>query len=100
MKIGVVGAGLMGAEIALVFALGGADVLLNDRDSAALDGALSRLASLTGKGMERGFYPAHQREQALARIQPAPDIAAFADRDLVTEAVFESLEVKSGVLAG
>ena len=42
-KIGVVGAGLMGAEIALVFALGGMDVLLNDRDAAALEAGLARL---------------------------------------------------------
>ena len=40
IRAGVVGAGLMGAEIALVFALGGADVLLNDRDPAVLDAAL------------------------------------------------------------
>src|SRR4051812_30334348 len=45
-KIGVVGAGLMGAEIALTFALGGMDVLLNDRDPAALDAALARLRAL------------------------------------------------------
>jgi len=43
-KIGVVGAGLMGAEIALVFALAGMDVFLNDRDPAVLDAALARLA--------------------------------------------------------
>ncbi|WP_296611776.1 3-hydroxyacyl-CoA dehydrogenase family protein [Sphingomonas sp.] len=99
IRAGVVGAGLMGAEIALVFALGGADVLLNDRDPAVLDAALSRLAKLTEKGVARGFYTADEREQALARIRPAPDIVGFADRDWVTEAVFESLEVKTAVLA-
>lgn len=99
IRAGVVGAGLMGAEIALVFALGGADVLLNDRDPAVLDAALSRLATLTEKGVARGFYTADEREQALARIRPAPDIVGFADRDWVTEAVFESLEVKTAVLA-
>ncbi|MBN8816224.1 MAG: 3-hydroxyacyl-CoA dehydrogenase family protein [Sphingomonas sp.] len=99
MKVGVVGAGLMGAEIALVFALAGADVLLNDRDPAALDGAIARLAALTERGVARGFYTAAQRGEALARLRPAPDLASFADRDLVTEAVFESLEVKSAVLS-
>lgn len=99
IRAGVVGAGLMGAEIALVFALGGADVLLNDRDPAVLDAALSWLAKLTEKGVARGFYTADEREQALARIRPAPDIAGFADRDWVTEAVFELLEVKTAVLA-
>lgn len=96
---GVVGAGLMGAEIALVFALGGAEVLLTDSDPGKLDAALARLAALTDKGVARGFYTADQREQALARIRPAPDVAAFSGCDLVTEAVFESAEVKRAVLA-
>lgn len=99
MKVGVVGAGLMGAEIALVFALGGADVLLNDRDTSALDKGLARLRALTEKGVARGFNAADQRDAALARIRPAPDLGTFGDRALVTEAVFESLEVKTAVLA-
>ena len=99
IRAGVVGAGLMGAEIALVFALGGADVLLYDHHPTALDAAFGRLAKLTEKGVSRGFYTADEREQALARIRPAPDIAGLADRDWVTEAVFEALDVKTSVLA-
>lgn len=53
MKIGVVGAGLMGAEIALAFALAGHEVLLNDREQAVLDGAVARLATLMEKGVGR-----------------------------------------------
>jgi 3-hydroxybutyryl-CoA dehydrogenase len=99
LKIGVVGAGLMGAEIALVFALAGLDVLLHDRDAAALDKALARLGALLDRGVSRGLYAEGQRTTALDRIRTAPDLAGFDDRDLVTEAVFESLEVKSQVLA-
>lgn len=55
MKIGVVGAGLMGGEIALVFALGGFEVLLNDRDDVVLARAIDRLAALLDKGVARGF---------------------------------------------
>jgi hypothetical protein len=100
MKVGVVGAGLMGAEIALVFALAGPDVLLNDRDPAALDAALARLGTLLDRGVAReastpkSSAQPRSNESGLRRISPA-----FADRDLVTEAVFESLEVKSEVLA-
>lgn len=97
-KIGVVGAGLMGAEIAFVFALAGHDVLLNDRDQGSLDRALARLRTLSEKGVERGFYSPEQIEPTLARIRPAVDLSTFGDRDLVTEAVFEALDVKSGVL--
>lgn len=98
-RIGVVGAGLMGAEIALVFALGGMDVLLHDRDPEALERALARLGALLDRGVSRGLYTEGQRATALDRMRPAPDLTGFADRDLVTEAVFESLEVKSEVLA-
>ena len=98
MKVGVVGAGLMGAEIALVFALGGMDVVLSDREETALDRAIVRLQALLDKGVARGAYSPDQRRDSLARIVTTTDVAAFADRDLVTEAVFESLEVKSAVL--
>lgn len=98
MKVGVVGAGLMGAEIALVFALGGMDVVLSDREDAALDRAIVRLEALLDKGVARGAYSPDQRRDCLARIVTTTDVAAFAECDLVTEAVIESLEVKSAVL--
>jgi len=98
-KIGVVGAGLMGAEIALVFALAGMDVLLHDSDAETLDRALARLVTLLERGLARGFYSEAQSAMVLECLRPATDLAAFADRDLVTEAVFESLEVKRTVLA-
>lgn len=99
MRVGVVGAGLMGAEIALVFALAGMDVRLNDRDPATLDAALARLRDILDRGVARGLYTQEQRATALDRLRPAPDLACFVDRDLVTEAVFEALDVKRSVLA-
>jgi len=99
MKVGVVGAGLMGAEIALVFALNGIDVVLNDVDEAALSRARDRLNAVLDKGISRGFYRPDQREQSLARIAATTDFASFASCDLVTEAVFERLETKQAVLA-
>jgi len=98
MKVGVVGAGLMGAEIALVFALNGFDVVLNDVDEAALSRARDRLAAVLDKGLSRGFYTPEQREQSLARIAATTDFASFAGCDLVTEAVFEKLATKQAVL--
>lgn len=98
-RIGVVGAGLMGAEIALVFALAGMNVLLHDSNFAAIDAALARLRTLIDRGVSRGIYSEDQREGTLQRLRPAPDIAAFEACDLVTEAVSEALEVKTAVLA-
>ncbi|MGN6374489.1 MAG: 3-hydroxyacyl-CoA dehydrogenase family protein [Sphingomonas sp.] len=98
MKAGIVGAGLMGAEIALVFALAGMDVVLNDRDDAALERGTARIATVLRKGVERGSYSAGQADAALARIGTTTDLAAFAECRIVTEAVFEALEIKTAVL--
>ena len=96
-KIGVVGAGLMGAEIALVYALAGYDVLLSDRTDDALKAALDRLAGILDKGIVRGFYKEAEKSPALARIAVTTDLARFADRDMVTEAVFEDEAVKADI---
>ena len=98
-KIGVVGAGLMGSEIALVFALAGHEVLLADRSETEAAAGVERLRGVLKKGVERGFQTREQAEAALVRIQVAPDVGSFGDCDLVTEAVFEDLAVKTGVLA-
>lgn len=96
-RIGVVGAGLMGAEIALVYALGGHDVLLADTSEKLLADALKRLGGVLEKGVARGFYKDSEPAAALARIRTTTDLAAFADRDMVTEAVFENEAVKADV---
>ncbi len=96
-KIGVVGAGLMGAEIALVFALAGHDVLLSDRTEAELKTALERLGRVLDRGIGRGFYKEAEKPAALARIRTTVSLDDFADRDFVTEAVFENEAVKAEV---
>ncbi len=94
-KIGVVGAGLMGAEIALVHALAGHDVLLSDRSDELLAKAMARVKDVVEKGVPRGFWTAEAAEPALQRIETTPDLARFADRDIVVEAVFENEGVKA-----
>jgi 3-hydroxybutyryl-CoA dehydrogenase len=96
-KIGVVGAGLMGGEIALVHALGGHDVLLSDRSDALLAKAMARLQDVLEKGVPRGFWKDDAVAPALARIATSADLARFADRDTVIEAVFENEAIKAEV---
>jgi 3-hydroxybutyryl-CoA dehydrogenase len=96
-KIGVVGAGLMGAEIALVFALAGHDVLLSDRSEELLTAALDRLGRVLDRGIGRGFYKEEEKPAALARIRTTVALEDFADRDFVTEAVFEDEAVKAEI---
>jgi 3-hydroxybutyryl-CoA dehydrogenase len=94
-KIGVVGAGLMGAEIALVFALAGHEVMLSDRSDDILQRALTRLGQVLDRGIPRGFFKAEDKPLALSRIATTVALDPFADRDFVTEAVFEDEAVKA-----
>ena len=94
-KIGVVGAGLMGAEIALVFALAGHEVRLSDTGEAQLSTALERLGRTLDRGIQRGFYKDDEKPLALARITTTVALDPFADCDFVTEAVFEDEAVKA-----
>lgn len=98
MRMGVVGAGLMGAEIGLVHALAGWDVVLSDRSIETLEKARQRLANILEKGVTRGFYEKGDVIPALDRITLTVSLEDFADCDVVTEAVFESQEVKTNVL--
>jgi 3-hydroxybutyryl-CoA dehydrogenase len=98
VKAGVVGAGLMGAEIALVFALAGYEALLHDRSDDALAAAMARLRTILDKGVARQFYAPEVAQAALARLQPVSTLEAMADCALVTEAVYESIEAKAAVL--
>ncbi|WP_305096396.1 3-hydroxyacyl-CoA dehydrogenase family protein [Croceibacterium aestuarii] len=98
MRAGVVGAGLMGAEIALVFALAGHDVVLSDTNEDALTAALERLRGIVTKGVSRQVYDARAADAALNRIAPVTTIAAMADCAIVTEAVYESMDAKAAVL--
>ena len=96
-KVGVVGAGLMGSEIALVFALAGKDVLLNDTSEQLLKNAKSRLEGILQRGVGRGFYEADQVDSTLARIRTTTRLEDYADRDMVIEAVFEDEAVKANI---
>lgn len=96
-KVGVIGAGLMGSEIALVSALAGKDVLLTDTSDEALARAMGNLAAVIDKGIRRGFYQEDQKDATLARIRTSTRLEDHADRELVIEAVFENEAVKADV---
>ncbi|MEL7047149.1 MAG: 3-hydroxyacyl-CoA dehydrogenase family protein, partial [Pseudomonadota bacterium] len=98
MKMGVVGAGLMGREIAFVYAMAGCHVALVDRDQETLDGALSILRELVAKGIQRGLLEQQTAEEALGRIRMTTELEAMGDAELVVEAVFEREAVKAEVL--
>jgi 3-hydroxyacyl-CoA dehydrogenase / enoyl-CoA hydratase / 3-hydroxybutyryl-CoA epimerase len=94
-KIGVLGAGMMGAGIALVSAQAGVDVILIDRDveSAAKGKAYSE--TVLGKQIARGSMTQDKADAILARITPTDDFALLEGCDLIIEAVFEDIDIKA-----
>ncbi|MFI6289503.1 3-hydroxybutyryl-CoA dehydrogenase [Streptomyces sp. NPDC051018] len=96
-RVGVVGCGLMGAGIAEVCARAGLDVLVAERDEAALAAGRERLTTSLDRGVRSGKFTEADREAALGGLSFTHSLADFADRDLVIEAVAERREVKTAV---
>ena len=98
-KIGVLGAGFMGAGVAYVTAQAGIDVVLIDRDQEAADKGKAHSQKLITDQINRGRATAADRDALLGHITATPDYAALKDCDLVVEAVFEDRKVKEEVIA-
>jgi 3-hydroxyacyl-CoA dehydrogenase / enoyl-CoA hydratase / 3-hydroxybutyryl-CoA epimerase len=98
-KIGVLGAGFMGAGIAYVSAQAGIDVVLIDRDQETADKGKAHSQKLVSDQINRGRATSAARDALLAHINATPDYAALADCDLVVEAVFEDRKIKEEVIA-
>jgi 3-hydroxyacyl-CoA dehydrogenase/enoyl-CoA hydratase/3-hydroxybutyryl-CoA epimerase len=98
-KIGVLGAGLMGAGIAYVTAQAGIDVVLIDRDQEAADKGKAYSANLMAAQIKRGRSKQEDADKLLARITATPDYNALKGVDMVIEAVFEDRKVKAEATA-
>ena len=94
-KLGVLGAGMMGAGIAYVSANVGIEVVLVDRDQAAADKGKAYSEGLLDKGMARKKVTPEKKAEVLGRITATPDLSALAGCDLIVEAVFEEPAVKA-----
>lgn len=98
-KVGVLGAGMMGAGIAYVSAAAGIEVVLKDVSIEAAEKGKAYSAGLLDKKVARGHMSAEKRDAFLARIKPTVDDADFDGCDLIIEAVFENRELKGKVTA-
>jgi 3-hydroxyacyl-CoA dehydrogenase/enoyl-CoA hydratase/3-hydroxybutyryl-CoA epimerase len=93
-KIGILGAGFMGAGIAYVTAKAGIPVVLLDRDMASAEKGKAHSDSLISDQVKKGRAKPEDREKLLSLITPTADYADLAGCDLVVEAVFEDSAVK------
>ncbi len=97
-KVGVIGAGFMGASIAYVTAAAGIPVVLIDRDIEAATKGKTVSEGLVSGAVGKGKMTKDEGEKLLSLITPSPDYASLADADLVIEAVFEDRAVKKAVI--
>ena len=88
-RIGVVGCGLMGSGIAEIAARSGADVVVVERDPAALELGRSRIERSLARAVTAGKLSEEESEQVRARLVFDHDLATLADREMVIEAVAE-----------
>jgi 3-hydroxybutyryl-CoA dehydrogenase len=99
-RVSVIGAGLMGHALALVYALGGHEVGLHDSEPGRVASAIDRARATAAPLLAAGQTDAAALTAALARIAPTTDLAAaLAGSDFVVEAVKEDLAVKRAVFA-
>ncbi|HUD93909.1 3-hydroxyacyl-CoA dehydrogenase NAD-binding domain-containing protein [Sphingobium sp.] len=96
-SVGIIGAGTMGGGIAMSIVNAGLTVKLLDMTQEAIDAGMARIRKNYDTSVSRGSTTQEKVDAALGRIETVLDYEAFADVDLVIEAVFESLEVKHDV---
>jgi 3-hydroxyacyl-CoA dehydrogenase/enoyl-CoA hydratase/3-hydroxybutyryl-CoA epimerase len=98
-QVGVIGAGMMGAGIALVSALAGIKVVLIDAKQDAADKGKDYTSAYMDKGIARKKATPEKKDAVLSLINATTDYAALKDCDLIVEAVFEDPSVKADVTA-
>jgi 3-hydroxyacyl-CoA dehydrogenase/enoyl-CoA hydratase/3-hydroxybutyryl-CoA epimerase len=96
-KLGILGAGMMGAGIAYVSAKAGLPVVLLDSSQEAAERGKAYSQGLLDKAVKKGRSTPEKRDALLALITPTTDFALLEGCDLVIEAVFEDRAVKAGV---
>ena len=98
-KVGIIGAGTMGAGIIQVFAQGGYEVVYTDLYEAAIEKGYALIEKNLGKLVEKEKITAEDKDAALGRISSGPELSVVKDADLIVEAIYENLEVKKTLFA-
>jgi 3-hydroxyacyl-CoA dehydrogenase/enoyl-CoA hydratase/3-hydroxybutyryl-CoA epimerase len=98
-RVGVVGAGMMGAGIAYSLARSGIEVVLKDVSAEAAAQGKEYSAKLLAKALSRGRTTERKRDELLARITPTAEVSDLSGCEVIIEAVFEDTALKNRVFA-
>jgi 3-hydroxybutyryl-CoA dehydrogenase len=98
-KIGVLGAGLMGAGIAQVAATSGYEVTLVDISDELIEKGLNGIEKSLARSVEKGAISAGQKDGAMSRLHGATKLEEVAGADIVIEAIVENLQIKADTYA-
>ncbi len=98
-KIGIIGAGVMGTDLAQMTAEAGFNIKLYDSSDKKVHDALAIIESRLRKYEKKQRITAADRDRIISHIKIVYDIAEFSDSDIILEAVFEDLSVKKEVFA-
>ncbi len=99
MKIGILGAGTMGAGIAQVAAQNGHKVVLVDLNQAVLDKASANLVKVLGRLVEKEKITEEKSQEISGNIQSSTELNDFSTCDLIIEAIVENIDIKTKVFA-
>ena len=97
-KLGIVGAGMMGSDIAYVASLNGIDVILIDKDLESTKKGLINIHKILSNGVKRGHITEEKKQKILEKIKISTSYEDLRNVNLVIEAVYEELELKTKVL--
>jgi 3-hydroxyacyl-CoA dehydrogenase len=98
-KVGVIGAGTMGGGISMNFASVGIAVVILEQKQEALDRGLGVVRANYQRSADNGRFPPEEVGERMARLTGTLDMSAFADCDLIIEAVFEDMDLKKRIFA-
>lgn len=98
-RVGVIGAGMMGSEIALCFANAGYDVAMHDTTLELAQKGKNHLGDILDRLIKKGKMQQDDKEQVLNKIYPTDQFEDLKDKDLIIEAVFEDFETKKKVFS-
>ncbi|MBV1758780.1 MAG: 3-hydroxyacyl-CoA dehydrogenase family protein [Dethiosulfatibacter sp.] len=96
-KVGVVGAGMMGAEIGLCFAKCGFEVILTDITEEIAAKGKAKQEEVLDRSIQKGKFNADLKRQVMDRVYTTADLTQLVDCDFVIEAVIEDLDIKQNI---